>query len=216
MKKQELLQIHGLLAEIRAAYSDFEGYAEEGLHLEAYEAIGVRPTSVHKSKTDHRKAIFALVNGITEDIEQVDRPSTGDGGPEYAETSDTDYRRDNTDPSESSTGVQDLTFERCPPQRVTSAVDNLYDRHGIESVNTVLEGMYENRPLDSLYELWSVQQQDGDVVDIYQDVNTTLKEHNVKQDGRINPLVFSYGLEKDPNDVVSPRSYPASSGSPAD
>ncbi|QFU84062.1 UPF0058 family protein [Natronorubrum aibiense] len=62
MKKQELIHLHGLLAEVSnqcAAWDDCQ------IDLEEYESLGIRPTSIHKSKTDHKAAVFALAGGIT-------------------------------------------------------------------------------------------------------------------------------------------------------
>jgi hypothetical protein len=65
MKKQELIHLHGLLAEVSNHY---ERNADGTPNLEEYETMGVRPTSIHKSKTDHKEAVFALATGITGDI----------------------------------------------------------------------------------------------------------------------------------------------------
>ncbi|MXV62423.1 metal-binding protein [Natronorubrum sp. JWXQ-INN-674] len=62
MKKQELIHLHGLLAEVSnqcAAWEDCQ------IDLDEYESLGIRPTSIHKSKTDHKAAVFALAGGIT-------------------------------------------------------------------------------------------------------------------------------------------------------
>ena len=69
MKKQELIHLHGLLAEVSNHY---EQNAEGTAELDEYEALGVRPTSIHKSKTDHKAAVFALATGITGDIAEVE------------------------------------------------------------------------------------------------------------------------------------------------
>jgi hypothetical protein len=61
MKKQELIHLHGLLSEVRTQY---EHWGEE-VDLEAYNDLGVKPTSIHKSKTDHKAAVFKLAEGIT-------------------------------------------------------------------------------------------------------------------------------------------------------
>ena len=63
MKKQELIHLHGLLAEIGNYYE--RASAPDDLDLDDYETMGVRPTSIHKSKTDHKAAVFALADGIT-------------------------------------------------------------------------------------------------------------------------------------------------------
>ncbi|GAB3030054.1 UPF0058 family protein [Natronobiforma cellulositropha] len=67
MKKQELIHLHGLLAEVSnqcAAWDDCR------ISLDAYESLGIRPTSIHKSKTDHKAAVFALAGGITEHMRE--------------------------------------------------------------------------------------------------------------------------------------------------
>jgi len=62
MKKQELIHLHGLLAEVR---NQCEHWGED-IDPEEYESFGVKPTSIHKSKTDHKEAVFSLIEGITE------------------------------------------------------------------------------------------------------------------------------------------------------
>jgi hypothetical protein len=72
MKKQELIHLHGLLAEVGDYYEQREN---DDIPLDDYEGLGVRPTSIHKSKTDHKAAVFALAGGITStmnDAEQKD------------------------------------------------------------------------------------------------------------------------------------------------
>ena len=66
MKKQELIHLHGLLAEVS---NNYEEYNDTTLDFEEYDDLGVRPTSIHKSKTDHKAAVFALANCITRDVE---------------------------------------------------------------------------------------------------------------------------------------------------
>jgi len=65
MKKQELIHLHGLLAEVGG---HFETHRDQELDLESYEALGVRPTSIHRSKTDHKAAVFALMEGVIDEI----------------------------------------------------------------------------------------------------------------------------------------------------
>ena len=66
MKKQELIHLHGLLAEVSAHCS---GTDELSIDLESYRTLGIRPTSIHQSKTDHKRAVFALAEGITTGLE---------------------------------------------------------------------------------------------------------------------------------------------------
>jgi len=62
MKKQELIHLHGLLAQVQNHYE-----ADSGSEVEhdEYAELGVKPTSIHKSKTDHKAAVFAIADGIT-------------------------------------------------------------------------------------------------------------------------------------------------------
>ncbi|WP_254544336.1 UPF0058 family protein [Halomarina pelagica] len=69
MKKQELIHLHGLLAQVRDHYQQ---QMETNIEHETYDELGVRPTSIHKSKTEHKRAVFALANGITSELEIVD------------------------------------------------------------------------------------------------------------------------------------------------
>ena len=70
MKKQELIHLHGLLAEV-STHCQMAGDIKPD--LTEYEALGVRPTSIHQSKTDHKEAVFALADGITTDLEAARR-----------------------------------------------------------------------------------------------------------------------------------------------
>ena len=73
MKKQELIHLHGLLAEVGNYY---ERSTARELDLDDYESMGVRPTSIHKSKTDHKAAVFALADGITGTMETSETSET--------------------------------------------------------------------------------------------------------------------------------------------
>ncbi|PSP50249.1 metal-binding protein [Halobacteriales archaeon QH_7_69_31] len=67
MKKQELIHLHGLLAEVCEHYEEMvDCSVEHGTYTE----LGVRPTSIHKSKTDHKAAVFALADGITDEMDR--------------------------------------------------------------------------------------------------------------------------------------------------
>lgn len=74
MKKQELIHLHGLLWQVRDHY---EETTNDTVDHERYTALGVKPTSIHKSKTDHKAAVFALADGITSEFtdEETERVS---------------------------------------------------------------------------------------------------------------------------------------------
>ncbi|MXR43309.1 metal-binding protein [Halobaculum sp. WSA2] len=66
MKKQELIHLHGLLSEVR---SEYEQWGTD-IDLTEYKELGVKPTSIHRSKTDHKAAVFKLASGITSSAEE--------------------------------------------------------------------------------------------------------------------------------------------------
>ncbi|KAB7512497.1 metal-binding protein [Halosegnis rubeus] len=74
MKKQELIHLHGLLAEVRTHYEELSNTTIEH---DDYASLGVRPTSIHKSKTDHKQAVFALADELTDGMEdeQTQQPT---------------------------------------------------------------------------------------------------------------------------------------------
>ena len=68
MHKDELLQLHSLLCQVKR-------YFEEcGLPLvgefHEYEGLAVSPQHIHKSKTDHKRAVFLLGKGLSEVVMQ--------------------------------------------------------------------------------------------------------------------------------------------------
>jgi len=65
MKKQELIHLHGLLAQVQTHFEEETGNTVEH---DDYATLGVQPTSIHKSKTDHKAAVFALANEITSEM----------------------------------------------------------------------------------------------------------------------------------------------------
>jgi hypothetical protein len=69
MKKQELIHLHGLLAQVQNHYEEQTG---ETISHDDYTSLGVQPTSIHKSKTDHKAAVFALARDITSEMETVE------------------------------------------------------------------------------------------------------------------------------------------------
>ena len=66
MKKQELIHLHGLLAQVQNHYEQETG---DTVEHDEYATLGVQPTSIHRSKTDHKAAVFALARGITSEME---------------------------------------------------------------------------------------------------------------------------------------------------
>lgn len=73
MKKQELIHLHGLLAEVS---NQCRAWDDCTIDLDDYESLGIRPTSIHKSKTDHKDAVFAIANGITKHMTESEETET--------------------------------------------------------------------------------------------------------------------------------------------
>ncbi|WP_247009396.1 UPF0058 family protein [Halorientalis litorea] len=65
MKKQELIHLHGLLAQVQNHYEEETG---NDVEHDEYASVSVRPTSIHMSKDDHKDAVFALAAGITSEL----------------------------------------------------------------------------------------------------------------------------------------------------
>lgn len=61
MKKQELVHLHSLLAEV-ARYCQAEGVA---LDLSTYHEQDTHPMAISDAKDDHEAAVLALADGIT-------------------------------------------------------------------------------------------------------------------------------------------------------
>ncbi len=71
MKKQELLHVHTLLAEV-GNYCQDRGVA---LGLSEYHAQGTYPMAISQSKGDHEAAVLALAGGLASSLE---REAAGD------------------------------------------------------------------------------------------------------------------------------------------
>ena len=67
MKKQELIHLHRLLADVRKQCL----FWDNEMDLTMYEELGVKPSSIHKSKTDDKAAVFKLTAGITDSMEET-------------------------------------------------------------------------------------------------------------------------------------------------
>jgi hypothetical protein len=65
MRKQEYIHLHALLAEVSTDVSENDCEVA----LDDYETLGIRPSSIHKSKNDHKEAVQALATCITESVD---------------------------------------------------------------------------------------------------------------------------------------------------
>ena len=62
MHKDELLELHGQMVAIMDYFKRKEA-TDEGL-FDAYESLDVSPDDVHKSKSEHKHAVFVLGNAL--------------------------------------------------------------------------------------------------------------------------------------------------------
>ena len=62
MHKDELLELHEQLVTIKDYFADREDVDRDV--FEPYEMLDVRPSHVHKSKSEHKHAVFVLGNAL--------------------------------------------------------------------------------------------------------------------------------------------------------
>jgi len=63
MHKEEIILLHLTLYNIKKL---FENAGIANGHFRAYDELGVQPVHIHKSKTEHKRAISLLCKGISE------------------------------------------------------------------------------------------------------------------------------------------------------
>ena len=65
MQKEELIYIHSVLAHVKRHIEAEGGRAD----FSGYEALHIQPAHVHRSKNDHKRAIFTLGEEIARAID---------------------------------------------------------------------------------------------------------------------------------------------------
>ena len=83
MKKQELLQLHSLLAEVKEYaekeskkdISDLSNVVDDKVVYE-YSKLNIKPTDVHKGKNLHKDGILNLAKIVSQGIEEVELSNT--------------------------------------------------------------------------------------------------------------------------------------------
>ncbi|MFB6153289.1 MAG: UPF0058 family protein [Halodesulfurarchaeum sp.] len=75
MHKDELLELHEEMVRIRDRFLEFEGITEED--FAAYEQLDVDPSHVHKSKSEHKHAVFVLGNALASAMSEDEFSSAG-------------------------------------------------------------------------------------------------------------------------------------------
>ncbi|AGB15382.1 putative metal-binding protein [Halovivax ruber XH-70] len=75
MHKDELLELHAELVVIMEYFSEQES-VDEGL-FDAYHQIDVDPDDAHKSKSEHKHAVFVLGNSLANAMSEDEFSSAG-------------------------------------------------------------------------------------------------------------------------------------------
>ena len=73
MHKEELIALHGILTEIK----DFFELQNPELKFSQYYALKIDPSQVHKSKMEHKYAIFVLGTELANAMKDVEFSSSG-------------------------------------------------------------------------------------------------------------------------------------------
>ena len=73
MHKEELISLHQMLYEIK---DFFEGY-NPALKFSDYHSLKINPAQLHKSKMEHKYAIFVLGNEIANVMKDVEFSASG-------------------------------------------------------------------------------------------------------------------------------------------
>ena len=75
MHKDELLELHEQMVTIMEHFSDREDVDET--RFEAYHGLGVDPSHVHKSKSEHKHAVFVLGNALASAMSEDEFSNAG-------------------------------------------------------------------------------------------------------------------------------------------
>ena len=86
MHKDELLELHEQLVIIMEYFADREE-VEDGL-FEPYRELDVDPSHVHKSKSEHKHAVFVLGNALANAMSEDEFSSAGRIGKRMQELAD--------------------------------------------------------------------------------------------------------------------------------
>jgi len=91
MHKDELLELHEQMVIIKDYFKTREE-VEDGL-FDAYESLDVGPDDVHKSKSEHKHAVFVLGNALAGAMSEDEFSSAGRLGKRMEELADDAERK---------------------------------------------------------------------------------------------------------------------------
>lgn len=75
MHKDELLELHRQMVIIKDYFANREDISSDT--FETYEMLDVRPAHVHKSKSEHKHAVFVLGNSLAEAMSEDEFSNAG-------------------------------------------------------------------------------------------------------------------------------------------
>ncbi len=75
MHKDELLELHDRMVTIMEAFEDFDDVDDD--LFEPYHQLSVDPSHVHKSKSEHKHAVFVLGNALATAMSEDEFSSAG-------------------------------------------------------------------------------------------------------------------------------------------
>jgi len=83
MHKDELLELHEHMVAIKDHFKSMEGI--DASKFDAYEQLDVRPDDVHRSKSEHKHAVFVLGNALADVMSEDEFSDAGRIGKRMAE-----------------------------------------------------------------------------------------------------------------------------------
>jgi hypothetical protein len=86
MHKDELLELHEEMVSIMEKFQSYED-VPEGL-FDPYDQLDVEPSHVHKSKSEHKHAVFVLGNALASAMSEDEFSSAGRIGKRMEELAD--------------------------------------------------------------------------------------------------------------------------------
>ena len=75
MHKDDLLELHREMVEIKETFLSYDGVSEDV--FDAYDQLDVDPSHVHKSKSEHKHAVFVLGNALATAMSEDEFSSAG-------------------------------------------------------------------------------------------------------------------------------------------
>jgi hypothetical protein len=86
MHKEELLELHGHMVEIMETFRGMDA-VDTGV-FDAYDELDVTPDDVHKSKSEHKHAVFVLGNALATVMSEDEFSDAGRIGKRMQELAD--------------------------------------------------------------------------------------------------------------------------------